>query len=131
MHDPRVGKIKLIACVLFPEGATMSAKPNIQGSLASVIIPCFNQIPFTRRCIAALARYSRAPWELILVDNGSSDGTASYAQGVQDAAPVRVEVIANPENRGFPAACNQGLKAARGEYLILLNNDAVVTDGWL
>jgi len=42
-----------------------------------------------------------------------------------------VVVVTNPENRGFPAACNQGLKAARGAYLVLLNNDAVVTDGWL
>ena len=42
-----------------------------------------------------------------------------------------VTVIANARNRGFPAAINQGLQVARGEYLVLLNNDAVVTDGWL
>ena len=42
-----------------------------------------------------------------------------------------VTVIANASNRGFPAAINQGLQVARGEYLVLLNNDAVVTDGWL
>ena len=40
-------------------------------------------------------------------------------------------MITNAENRGFPAAINQGLQTARGEYLVLLNNDAVVTDGWL
>jgi hypothetical protein len=51
--------------------------------------------------------------------------------GVQDAAAVPVTVIANTTNRGFPAAINQGLKVARGEYLVLLNNDVVVTDGWL
>lgn len=101
------------------------------GGLASVVIPCFNQLEFTRHCVAALFRHSRPPWELIVVDNGSTDGTSTYLQGVHDVAPVRVEVIANPENRGFPTACNQGLKAARGDYLVLLNNDAVVTDGWL
>jgi GT2 family glycosyltransferase len=51
--------------------------------------------------------------------------------GVQDAPPVLVTVISNASNRGLPAAVNQGLNAARGEYLVLLNNDAVVTDSWL
>ena len=54
-----------------------------------------------------------------------------YVAGVQDAASVPVTVIANATNRGFPAAINQGLQVARGEYLVLLNNDVVVTDGWL
>ena len=70
-------------------------------------------------------------WELIVVNNGSTDGTADYLAGVQDASPVPVTVIANATNRGFPAAINQGLQYARGEYLVLLNNDVVVTDGWL
>ena len=56
---------------------------------------------------------------------------AAYLSGVQDAAAVPVTVISNRENRGFPAAINQGLQQARGEYLVLLNNDVVVTDAWL
>ena len=68
---------------------------------------------------------------MIVVDNGSTDGTGAYLAGVRDAAPVPVTVIANAQNLGFPRAVNQGLQAARGEYLVLLNNDAVVTDGWL
>ncbi len=99
--------------------------------LASIIIPCWNQLEFTRQCIAALVRHTRAPWELIVVDNGSTDGTGDYLAGVQDAASVPVTVIANAANRGFPAAINRGLKVARGEYLVLLNNDVVVTDSWL
>jgi GT2 family glycosyltransferase len=108
----------------------VSERANAPG-LASVIVPCFNQLSFTRHCIAALARHTRAPWELVAVDNGSTDGTAAYLQGVHDAAPFPVTILTNPENRGFPAACNQGLRAARGDYLVLLNNDAVVTDAWL
>ena len=104
---------------------------NPPAGLASVVVPCFNQLEFTRQCVAALARNTRSPWELIAVDNGSTDGTSAYLAGVADAAPFPVRVITNTENRGFPAACNQGLRAARGEYLVLLNNDAVVTDGWL
>ena len=50
---------------------------------------------------------------------------------MRDAAPVPVTVITNTTNRGFPAAINQGLQRRAGEYLVLLNNDVVVTDGWL
>jgi GT2 family glycosyltransferase len=99
--------------------------------LATVIVPCWNQLEFTRQCITALVRSTRRPWELIVVNNGSTDGTREYLAGVQDAAAVPVTVIANSTNVGFPAAINQGLVQARGEYLILLNNDAVVTEGWL
>jgi glycosyltransferase involved in cell wall biosynthesis len=68
---------------------------------------------------------------LIVIDNGSTDGTGAYLGGVQDAAAVPVIVISNKDNRGLPAAINQGLQQARGEYLVLLNNDVVVTDAWL
>jgi O-antigen biosynthesis protein len=99
--------------------------------LATVVVPCFNHLEFTRRCIVSLVRHTRPPWELIVVDNGSTDGTADYLAGVQDASSFCVEVIANPENRGWPGACNQGLAAARGAYLVLLNNDVMVTDAWI
>ena len=103
----------------------------IVGGLSSVIIPCWNGLEFTRKCIGALMRQTGPSWELIVVNNGSTDGTGDYLAGVQDASPVPVTVIANATNRGFPAAINQGLQYARGEYLVLLNNDVVVTDGWL
>src|SRR5580704_10099038 len=104
---------------------------NTTSALASIVVPCWNQLEFTRHCIAALVRHTREPWELIVVNNGSTDATADYLAGVQDTSRVPVTVIANVSNRGFPAAINQGLQAARGEYLVLLNNDVVVTDAWL
>jgi len=106
-------------------------KVTNRSSFASVIIPCFNQRAFTQFCIQSLFRHTRTHWELILIDNGSSDDTAAYLAGVQDAASIPVGLISNKTNLGFPAAVNQGLKAASGDYLVLLNNDAVVTDGWL
>jgi glycosyltransferase involved in cell wall biosynthesis len=109
----------------------MPMTQSVSPGLASIIIPCWNQQEFTRHCLRALFRHTPPPWELIVIDNGSTDGTAAYLQGVQDTAPVPVTIIANQANRGFPAAVNQGLKAARGEFLVLLNNDAVVTDAWL
>jgi glycosyltransferase involved in cell wall biosynthesis len=104
----------------------------VVGVLASVIIPCWNQLEFTRQCLRALFRQTRTNWELIMINNGSTDGTGEYLSGVQDGSSgVPVTVIANSTNRGFPAAINQGLQYARGEHLVLLNNDVVVTDGWL
>ena len=95
---------------------------------ASVIVPCLNQLEFTRHCLRALFRHTRPPWELIVIDNGSTDGTGDVPGGRAGRRPVPVTVIANARNRGFPAAVNQGLSVAKGEYLVLLNNDAVVTD---
>ncbi|MGP0063721.1 MAG: glycosyltransferase family 2 protein [Isosphaeraceae bacterium] len=98
---------------------------------ASIIAPCWNQRGFTELCVQALFRHTRGAWELIVVDNGSTDDTAAYLAGVRDTAAVPVTIVANAENLGFPRAINQGLQAARGDNLVLLNNDAVVTDGWL
>ena len=64
-----------------------------------------------------------------MVDNGSSDGTGTYLAGVRDMSTVPVTVVSNANNVGFRAAINQGLRRARGEYLVMLNNDVVVTDG--
>jgi glycosyltransferase involved in cell wall biosynthesis len=105
--------------------------PGVHPGLTSIIVPCWNQREFTRLCLPALFRHTRPAWELIVIDNGSTDGTGLYLAGVRDAASVPVTVISNAENRGYPAAINQGLEVARGEFLVLLNNDAVVTDGWL
>jgi glycosyltransferase involved in cell wall biosynthesis len=112
-------------------GGHRRVKPKPSRMLTSVIVPCFDQLEFTRHCLQSLFRHTRREWELIIIDNGSTDDTAAYLAGVEDAAAVPVTIIRNPTNRGFPAAINQGLEEARGEYLVMLNNDAVVTDDWL
>jgi glycosyltransferase involved in cell wall biosynthesis len=104
---------------------------NSLSGLASIVIPCCKPLEFIRPCITALGRHTRQPWELIVVDDGSTDETSAYLESARDAVPVPVTVIANAASRGIAAAINQGLRAARGEYLVLLNNDVVVTDGWL
>ncbi len=108
----------------------MPTSKSIAG-LTSIIVPCWNQLEFTRQCLAALKRHTRPPWELIVIDNGSTDGTAHYLAGARDLAAVPMSVVTNATNVGYPAAINQGLQLARGEYLAMLNNDVVVTDGWL
>jgi glycosyltransferase involved in cell wall biosynthesis len=99
--------------------------------LTSIIIPCWGQLEFTQQCIAALKCHTRPSWELIVIDNGSTDQTGVYLAGVRDMSAVPVTVVSNATNLDFPAAINQGLRLARGEYLVLLNNDVAVTDRWL
>lgn len=94
--------------------------------LTSIIIVTFNQVGYTRECVDSLRLRTDEPYELIFVDNASTDGTREYLQSLPGA-----HVILNSENRGFPAAVNQGLNVARGDTLLLLNNDTVATTGWL
>jgi GT2 family glycosyltransferase/tetratricopeptide (TPR) repeat protein/SAM-dependent methyltransferase len=99
-------------------------------SLTSIVILTHNQLPLTRRCVESIRLRTDEPYELVFVDNGSSDGTADYLRMLA-ALDERVTVILNPDNRGFPSGSNQGIKAARGEQVVLLNNDTVTTTGWL
>jgi len=91
----------------------------------SLVIPLYNQLHHTRQCLESLRRHTRMPYELILVDNASSDGTREYLQ-TQEAT-----VIANDANLGCAKAWNQGVLASRGDVVGILNNDIVVTAGWL
>ncbi|MEG6570381.1 glycosyltransferase [Thermoanaerobacterium thermosaccharolyticum] len=98
---------------------------NING-LSSIIILTYNQIDYTKMCIESIRKYTKTPYEIIVVDNGSSDGTIEYLESQND-----IKLIKNRENRGFAAGCNQGISIAEGEYIILLNNDTIVTENWL
>ncbi|MCW3050008.1 MAG: hypothetical protein JWO74_4292 [Solirubrobacterales bacterium] len=97
----------------------------------SIVVVCHDGLPFTKLCLASVLEHTPRPGlEVVVVDNASCDGTAAYLGALAAQAP-RVRVLHNTRNRGFPAAANQGLAAARGEALVLLNNDVVVPDGWL
>ncbi len=94
--------------------------------LTSIVILTMNELNYTRMCVESIQRNTPEPCELIFVDNGSTDGTVEYLRSIEGAT-----VIENGENRGFAAGCNQGIEAACGDYVLLLNNDTVVTKGWL
>ena len=72
------------------------------------------------------------PYELIFLDVGSLDGTADYLTGIKHALlQVRVEIVRTPTDLGIPKACREALDKCRGEYFVLLNNDTIVTRGWI
>jgi GT2 family glycosyltransferase/tetratricopeptide (TPR) repeat protein len=115
-----------------PAEAWFAEAPPVGDELASIIILCHNEVEYTRLCLESLLAWTRSPYELIVVDNGSTDGTPGYLEEIrQRSGPARVVVIRNEENRGFPGGCNQGLAVAGGQYVVLLNNDTVLTEGWL
>lgn len=98
--------------------------------VASVIVPTCNALDYTRLCVESLLTHTDQRHELIFVDNGSTDGTPEYLQGLA-RDHKRVRVILNGDNLGFARGCNLGLAAAHGRHLVLLNSDTVVTADWL
>ena len=105
-------------------GATESAA----SPRTSIIIPVFNKVEYTFQCLRSLLReIDFNETEIIVVNNASSDETGE----VLARFGALVRVIDNEENRGFVEACNQGAAAARGRFLVFLNNDTRVLEGWL
>jgi len=100
------------------------------GKLVSIVILAHNQLRDTQQCLASIEKHTPLAHELILVDNGSTDGTGQFFRGYA-AKHSHVRVILNRANLGFSAGNNQGLACARGDSILLLNNDTVVTPGWL
>ncbi|HEV3259212.1 MAG TPA: methyltransferase domain-containing protein [Gemmataceae bacterium] len=94
--------------------------------LTSIVIVTHNELDYTRQCTESIRQYTDEPYELVFVDNSSTDGTQDYLRSLPG-----VKVLVNQENRGFPAAVNQGIEAAAGKQILLLNNDTLVTTGWL
>ena len=106
---------------------------KVESPLASIIILTCNQLQYTKKCIESIFQNTRKPFELIIVDNGSTDGTVEYLESevLGSHTDAGIKIIKNNENKGFAGGNNQGMAAAGGEYILLLNNDVVVTPGWL
>jgi GT2 family glycosyltransferase/ubiquinone/menaquinone biosynthesis C-methylase UbiE len=93
----------------------------------SIVIPVFNNLKFTLECLTSvIAHSSGTRYEVVVIDVGSSDRTPEILSRVDNMVYVKQE-----KNTGFLHSCNRGAERARGEYIVFLNNDAQVTEGWL
>jgi GT2 family glycosyltransferase len=98
---------------------------------ASIIIVTYNNLPLTRLCLESVARNTDYQnYEVIVVDNNSSDGTQDYLKSLAEKRKD-LKLILNEMNNGFAKANNQGIQQSSGDYLVLLNNDTIVPQSWL
>lgn len=92
----------------------------------SIITLTYNKLEYTKKYIESLYKYTK-DFELIIVDNGSTDGTVDYIKSLQKD---NIKLIVNNENLGFSKGNNQGLEIASGEYIGFLNNDILLSPDW-
>jgi len=113
-----VGPVLPLKSICFPQHEEVDV---------SIIIPVFNQLEYTRACLASLqAVDEQTHFEVIIVDDCSIDSTANALPQIGG-----INYLRNERNSGFVASCNRGAKQARGKYLVFLNNDTSVKPGWL
>lgn len=97
-------------------------------TLCSIVIPVYNKAHLTRQCVDRILNEApKCPFEIIVVDDGSRDGTQTLLAGYGN----QVRAVTHQSNKGFATSCNDGAAAARGEYLVFLNNDTIPYPGWL
>jgi hypothetical protein len=94
-------------------------------NLVSIIILTYNQLAYTKKTLESVKKYTNN-YELIIVDNNSTDGTVEYLKGLSN-----IRLIENKENKGFAYGCNQGVNVSSGNYVLFLNSDVIVTENWL
>ncbi len=109
----------------------IAARPGTQGGerpLVSVIVVTWNGLAYLPECLASLAAQSYPTLEIVVVDNGSTDGSVEYLRG-QPAG--RLRLVESPVNMGFAGGNNLGIRAAKGAYVALINNDAAADALWV
>ncbi len=102
----------------------MSSNARFEG--VSIVMAAYNALDYSRLCLKSIQEFTSVPYELVLIDNGSNDGTGEYFKTIP-----RAQIIRNEKNMGFPRGYNQGMKACSGKYIVLINNDCVVSYNWL
>ena len=100
---------------------------GVENPTVSIIIPVYGQIEYTLNCLKSLANLpSNTSFEVIVVDDCSPDDTLQKLQAAEG-----IRILSNEHNLGFIRSCNKGAEVARGEFIVFLNNDTVVLEGWL
>ena len=102
-------------------------KFGVTSPFVSAIVVNWNGKNYLGECLESLRKQTFLNFEIIVVDNGSTDGSVEY---IRSHFPECL-IIQNPSNNGFGKGNNQGIKKAKGEYIALLNNDAQAVCLWL
>jgi len=106
-----------------------------EGLLASVIVCVFNRERQIGLCLDSLLAMDCEPFEIVAVDDASTDGTVAilerYADECEGRQGVSFQIVRNPKNLGVSGARNEGIAAARGEFVAFTDSDCVVEPGWL
>lgn len=98
--------------------------------LVSIITLTHNEWKYTNMCLTSIQRYTHIPYEVIVVDNGSRDNTLNRLRDGQQKYRW-LHLVENEINRGFAAGMNMGIEEAKGDYIVLLNNDTLPSFHWL
>jgi GT2 family glycosyltransferase len=96
----------------------------------TIVVVTHDQLDYLRLCLESIAEHTGGDYEVVVVDNASATETRDYLARWADQRAGCL-VVANQANLGFAAACNQGLRAGTGECFAVLNDDMVVSHGWL
>lgn len=91
----------------------------------TILIPTFNRLELTKQCIENIRLHTQSSYEILAVDNGSTDGTVRWLEHNS------INYIENKQNMGFGYACNQGIMSSYSDYVVILHNDVLVTSRWL
>ena len=128
---PKLPETTVAAVLASPLPSPVVPRNRGDRVLASIVIVTYDNLVFNKLClVSVLLNTEDLDYEIVVVDNGSTDGTLEYLSALEHRFG-HLRVLRNTTNRGFAAANNQGLENAKGEILVLLNNDTVVPHGWL
>ena len=122
--------------IILPEAEEEPLLPRLEEKkaipgLTSIIIVTHDRLEYTKKCLKRLRRHTPELHEIIFVDNASTDGTVKWLQS-QIKEDKNCRLIENHnEDVGLARGRNQGINMSRGEFIVLLDNDASVSDGWL
>jgi glycosyltransferase involved in cell wall biosynthesis len=109
----------------------LSITGQLPKTKATIVIPVYNALDYTKECLRSIYEFTLdIPIEIIVINNASTDGTREWLENEKSTHP-NLDVITVDQNLGFGPAVNIGIKHSKGKFLVILNNDTIVSPGWL